>query len=80
VPYLWDADSNANSDRTSKPDAYRYRYIDDHAQCHTNCHSNPNSNGDRHSHGYGYSYNHSQCYPDSYGYAHTDVDSQTNAD
>ena len=44
MPDRWDADSNANSDCTSKPDAYRYR--DTHANTHGDCYGDANSNRD----------------------------------
>lgn len=69
MPYLWDADSNANSDCISKPNAFRYR--DTHANAHSDCYGDANSNRDS----YGYIHDGAECYTNSYSYCNYSSDS-----
>ena len=69
MPYLWDADSNANG--ATECYTYGYDYSYNYAQRHTNGHSY----GD----GYGYTYRHGYSYGNSYSYSYCATDAHRQA-
>lgn len=83
MPYLWDADSNANG----AAESYGYTYSHNYAQCHTDGHSFGDRNGypyghvyrDEHDNSSAYTYSDRDCYSHSYGQANADCPTAINA-